>query len=293
MRKLLVSTGTMVGRLNGYNYKRALTEIRELYECGLCSGLELMMLRHYYDIEDDVVKCVAGCGVEPLTIHCEKEIGTMISDAGELDGCGKTDDAEELFGNALRLFRLNCSFAERLHIGRMVLHLWGGNASDGNIGYNTSKLYTLNKTAERFGVRILIENIPSRCTDPLTNWRGILPHLGNAGLIFDTRFGKLHEQTRDILSDKTITDKIEHVHISDFGGGYREFSALRPILHPGEGKIDFTEVSALLDKMGYDGTITLESPVMEDEQLNTDKLENTLRYLKKEFHTGESCRTLI
>ena len=281
MRRLFVSTGTMVSRLNNYNYTRALGEIRRLADDGLCDGLELMMLTHYYDKSDAVIAAVAECGVEPATIHCEKEIGTMLSDAGDLNADGKTDEAEALYRDALELFRLNCTFAERLEIPRMVFHLWGGFKSDIHVEYNISKLGELEKIAEQYGTRLLIENIPSQKTDPRTNWHKLLPSLGNCGLIFDTRFGCLHAQSADILTDGELTPHIEHVHISDFGGGYRDFKALRPILHPGEGNVDFGEIARLLDSFGYSGTVTLESPVCVEDDLDIPKLRKTLTFLRE------------
>lgn len=283
MRKLYVSTGTLVGRENGYDYLGALAEIRKLCDSGHADGLELMMLRFYYDKLGEVADAVRTSGVTPATIHCEKEIGTLISNAAVLDSEGKSDEADETYSEAVRLFRLNCEIAEMLEIRRMVLHLWGGFSSDKNIGYNISKYPEICEIARNSGVRILVENIPSNTDDPLTNWRKLLPHLADGGFIFDTRFGKLHEQSDEILSDPTITDKIEHVHISDFGGGYRDFAALRPILHPGEGKIDFLHIASLLDSIGYSGSITLESPVMEGENRNIPKLENTLSFIRHNF----------
>jgi sugar phosphate isomerase/epimerase len=279
--KLLVSTGTMVGHENGFNYKRALSEIYALTEKGLADGAELMMLKHYYDKKDAVCEAVKASGVTPYVIHCEKEIGTMISQAAKIDADGKSEDADALYKSALELFKLNCTFGETLAIPKMVLHLWGGFDSDRYIEYNISKFAELSKIAAENGIRILVENIPSNCHDPLSNWRLLMPHLGDAGLIFDTRFGKLHEQSADILSDSAITEKIEHVHVSDFAGKYREFTALRPILHPGEGTIDFAEVFALLRGIGYSGSVTLESPIMMSEELDIPKIEKKLSYIKE------------
>lgn len=282
-RPLYVSTGTLVGHTNGFDYRRALREICRLQEQGLCDGMELMMLRFYYDKTDEVTEEIRRSGCVPATIHCEKDIGTMLSDAGVLDAEGKREEAEEVYREAMRLFRLNCAVAEKLSIRRMVLHLWGGLSSDGHIAYNLSKMAELNDVAAGCGVRLLCENIPSNHTDPQHNWQLLLPYLGDAGLIFDTRFGKLHEQTREILTDPLLAPRIEHVHISDFAGTYRDFSALRPILHPGEGTIDFGEVAALLDGMGYGGSITLESPVMVGEELDMPKLCRTLTFLRDSF----------
>ncbi len=281
MRELYTSTGTLVGHSNGFDYRRALREIAGLVQRGFTDGLELMMLKFYYDKIDNVADAVRASGVKPAVVHCEKDVGTMISDAGILAHDGRTDEAEALYRDAEELFRQNCVMAEKLEIPRMVLHLWGGLSSDSHIEYNISKMTRLNGIAAAHGTRILCENIPSNHADPYSNWKKLLPHLGEAGLIFDTRFGKLHEQSREILTDDAITAKIEHIHISDFGGTYLDFRALRPILHPGEGNIDFGEVADLLNGFGYTGTITLESPVMEEENLNIPKIEKTLAYLRE------------
>lgn len=278
---LLVSTGTMVGHENGFNYKRALAEIYALREKGLAHGMELMMLKHYYDKKDAVCEAVRKSGVTPYVIHCEKEIGTMISDSASLDADGRHDEADALYSAAIDLFRLNCTFGETLSIPRMVLHLWGGRNSDRYVEYNISKFAELSKIAAEHGIRILVENIPSNCHDPMSNWKKLLPYLTDAGLIFDTRFGKLHEQSADILTDRELTKRIEHVHVSDFAGKYREFTALRPILHPGEGTIDFSEVFALLRGIGYEGSVTLESPIIVGEGLDIEKIEKTLSYIKE------------
>ncbi|MBE6626897.1 MAG: sugar phosphate isomerase/epimerase [Ruminococcaceae bacterium] len=283
MNSLLVSTGTMVARENGYDYIRALGEIKRLADQGLCQGLELMMLKFYYDKREAVVSAIKDFGVNAAVIHCEKDIGTMISDAGGLLERGDLHDAEAMIHDAYDTFRYNCTFAEKLGIGRMVLHLWGGFNSDSHIDYNIESYRVLHDIAAEYGVRLLVENIPSRMYDPRSNWKRLLPYLGDGGLIFDTRFGMLHRQIEGILHDTAITEKIEHVHISDFAGTYRQFKALRPILHPGEGFVDFKKTADLLKKAGYNGTITLESPVVDGEDLDIAKLANTLRYIREIF----------
>ena len=284
MRSLLVSTGTMVGRLNGFDYRTALKELESLFSDGLCEGLELMMLNFYYDKQDEVVSAVKGSGVPSPVIHCEKDVGTFLSDAGVYSADGKTEDAVAARKKAFDFFGANCVFAEKLGIDRMVLHLWGGINSDRNVEYNISALEKLSDTAHSHGIRLLIENVPSQKNDPRSNWHTLLPYLGDNALIFDTRFGCLHAQSSDILTDDELTPKIEHIHVSDFGGGYREFSALRPILHPGEGNVDFDGTAALLDSLGYDGTITLESPVISENGIDREKQRRTLVYLRKLFN---------
>lgn len=285
-RIVLTSTGTMVSSLNGYDYKRALREAAGLCEAGLSSGVELMALVFYYDKYADVANEIRANGLIAPVIHCEKEIGTMLSNAGRCAAENDPDGEKTLRDRIAELFRLNCKLGSLAGSERMVLHLWGGVNSDRYLDYNISVLPEFIQTAAEYGIRLLIENIPSVQNDPLANWKRILERdaLGDAGLIFDTRFGKLHEQTDAVFSDPKIVSRIEHIHISDFGGGYREFSALRPILHPGEGKIDFTHIARLLDGVSYDGTITLESPVAIENGMDIPKLANTLAYLNHIFH---------
>jgi len=278
-RPLYVSTGCLVGRVNGYDLDGSLGIIGSLYQGGSCRGLELMMLAAYYDRRDSVIASVRNAGVPVPVLHCDKDVGTLLSDAGTLASAGKPDGEKDKRDEAFRLFRMNCAFAEALSIPRMVLHLWGGYASDRFVDYNIAAFPELEEIAGEHGVRLLVENVPSSKSDPLSNWKRLLPSLGDGGLIFDTRFGQLHAQIAETLTDPEITPRIEHVHVSDFGGGFRDFSALRPILHPGEGTIDFPAFAELLDRMDYRGGITLESPVMGEDGWDADKLKNTLRIL--------------
>lgn len=270
----------MVGRLNGYDYKSALANISDFAGRGLCDGIELMMLQYYYWKADDVAAELAASGVPAVTIHCEKEVGTLFSKSAKAEHDGDAYEAGRLKREAFSYFRLNCAMGEKVKVSRMVLHLWGGRESDWRVGGNISFMPELNDIAAEYGLRLLVENVPSSSHSPRCNWHRLLPFLGQAGLIFDTRFGKLHEEIRETLTDSEITPLIEHIHISDFAGTYRDFAALRPILQPGEGSIDFAEVADLLDAMNYNGTVTLESPVMTEDGLNVPALEKTLKFLR-------------
>ena len=285
-RIILTSTGTMVSRMNGFDYKRALREAAGLCADGLSSGIELMMLPIYYERYPDVVSNIRSNGLSAPVIHCEKEIGTMLSDAGYAASVGNGEEEKALREKITELFRMNCRIGEMAKSDRMVLHLWGGVNSDRHPDYNISVLGELTATAKEHGLRLLIENIPSVANDPLSNWNRILDSdaLGDSGFIFDTRFGKLHEQGEEILQTERIIPHIEHIHISDFAGTYRDFKALRPILHPGEGSVDFPRIAELLDAIEYSNTITLESPVAMENDMDIPKLRRTLAYLNELFH---------
>ncbi len=281
--EIIASTGCLVGRSNGYDYRRAVRVLEELQSDGIIVGCELMMLKFYYDNLNDVANAINESNLNSLTIHCEKDIGTMLSDAAVLANTGKKSDSEELRKNALEIFEINCKMAEMCDIHKMVVHLWGGLASDSYIEYNADTLPILSKIAKSCGVRLYIENIPSKFSDPLSNWLKVLPTLEDNAFTFDTRFATLHDQVCETLTNTDVVPHIEHVHVSDFTGGYRNFAALRPILHPGEGVVKMDVIAELLKKIPYDGFINLESPVMNEADIDVPKLKGTLAYLNEIF----------
>lgn len=264
----------MVGRVNNYDITGALRQMRELYDCGVICGGELMMLTDYYRREGEVVSLVGSSGVPFPVIHCEKEVGSMISTAGA------TDDADML-SEALRLFGLNCRFGGNIGASSMVLHLWGGRDSDSHFAYNAGIVPELLDIIRPYGIRLLIENIPCTTSDPLTHWREFEKY--DIGYVFDTRFGAFHSQIGKIFAqtDLWTQGRISHMHISDYGGAPKDFTKLHPILHPREGCIDFEMVSRGLNDVKYTGTVTLESPVMVGDGLDIAKLKNTLVFLNE------------
>jgi len=282
-RTLFCSTGTLVGRSNGYDIHLVTRIFPELADKGLISGGELMMLPVYYERLREISGEWLGAGIRFPVIHCEKNVGTLLSDAAVAAAQGETAASAQLYAQAEKDFLLNCEMGAMAGSSSMVLHLWGGMNSDRNIAWNAEILSVLSEKIRPYGIRLLIENIPSNTHDPHANWKRLLPLPDNCALIFDTRFGQLHRQIAGIWDDAEITPHIRHIHISDILGAERDFSTLRPILHPGEGMIDFEAFARILDRHSYSDTITLESPVIREGGADPEKLARTLAYLKKLF----------
>ncbi len=278
---MLASTGTIVGRVNGFNVHLVTEILPSLMEENLISGGEFMMLNDYYDRTEAVAKEWRSAGIPFPTMHCEKDVGTLLSDAGAQYGAGNRDEAETIAAHALYLYEKNCEVAAMVGSSRMVFHLWGGMNSDAHLSYNVRLLPKLIEMADSYGIRLLIENVPSALMDPLTNWRKLKAHYSKLGLVFDTRFGHVHRQMEDIFADGEVAPHIEHIHISDHRGEKKDFATLRPILHPGEGEVDFDAFARHLACRKYAGTVTLESPVTHPEGADARKLRETLVYLKE------------
>lgn len=275
------STGTTVGRRNGFNTHLVTELFPPMMEQGIIDGAEWMMLPVYYPMMRALANEWLGAGLTFPVLHCEKEVGTLLSSAGKALADGDTVSSHELYGQALDDFKKNCEMGAMAGSNRMVLHLWGGLDSDSHIHFNISVLSQLLDIIRPYGIRLLIENVPCTTHDPLSNWKMLSEFGDQLGFIFDTRFGFFHRQSEDIWQTKDIYTRIEHIHIGDIRGAERDFTALRPIYHPGEGMVDFPSVFHRMHNAGYKGSFTLESPVVIDNGADGDKLKASLCSLRE------------
>ncbi len=281
--KFLCSTGTLVRRANGYNYTRALRIIGELLGEGAISGGELMMLTHYYDKFDEVTSAVKASEIPFPVIHCEKGVGTDLSCAAAMDADGDYISATAMLLALQSDFRLNCRFGEKIGAKYMVFHLWSGFDSDTNIDYNIENAKEFSDIANEYGLRLLFETIPCTTHDPISNLSSLLDTFPEAEFIYDTRLSALHGQEIEFLRNERLTSRMRHIHVSDFIGALRDFSALRPIYHPYEGQIDFDSIAAELHRIGYSGMITLESPACAEDETDKARLLETFTLLSRVF----------
>ena len=268
MNKIYCSTGTLVGRVCNYDYTLIKKHLPRLYEDGIIDGMEFMMIPFYYDVLDKVISTVIDSGVPSPIIHCEKDVGVLLSDC-----------EDESTRRAFELFKINCEAGEKIGAQKMVFHLWGGPKSDAHVEYNISFLEKFIKIANDFGFKLLIENIPCTTYSGLENWRKIKSFLPQIEFIFDSRFGAFHDEINEILADE-LWKFVSHIHISDYSSFPRDFSKIRPILHPGEGVVDFDSLFAMLLENSYSGTFTLESPVMIPNGADIEKLKSSLLFIK-------------
>lgn len=268
MNKLFCSSGVMVGRINGNDYTLITKYFPSLLEKGLIDGGEFMFASSFYDKLNEICTEISKSNVPFDVIHCDKEIGIMLSECD--------DNISKI---ALGKLEANCAFAREIGARCGVFHLWGGLKSDLNIDYNISYLDRILSIFERYKIELLIENIPSVKYSGLENWLKIEKEYPDISYIFDTRFGAFHDEINNIFSNQ-IWEKVKHIHISDYSSYPRNFEKIRPILHPGEGVIDFEHVFSMLKWLNYTGTFTIESPVMSEGYTDICKLEKTLSFVK-------------
>ena len=265
-KKILCSTGTLVGKANGFDYT-----LISRYGGEICAdGWELMMLKAYYGRLADVCKTLEHASIPVYTIHFEKDITALL-------GLGDSDDRRE----GLRLFETNADMAKAVGASAAVLHLWDGRFDEKHLSESIDLLDCLFEICDQRSVELLVENIPCRIS-PYESVLKIARKYPTARFTFDTRHADFIGETERFFHSEIWAERIAHVHVSDHLGltAPGMWGVTRPIVHPGEGKIDFEQLFKTMPP--YEGkTITLESPVMlPDGAHDLEKLNRSLSFLR-------------
>jgi len=268
-KKILCSTGTIVGRANGFDHTLIARYGKEI----CADGLELMMLKAYYGNFAEVARSTERSGLPVETIHFEKDITSLL-------GLGDEEDRRE----GLRLFAENVDMAQTVGARAAVFHLWDGRFDEAHLQNGIARLDALYEICDRRSVELFIENVPCR-TSPYEAVLRIAEKFPHSRFTFDTRHADFLGETTRFFESGIWQKRIGHLHVSDHCGltAPGMWGVTRPIVHPGEGKIDF---EALFEAMPpYDGTtVALESPVMlPDGTHDLEKLNRTLSFLREKL----------
>lgn len=247
--KILCSTGTIIGRLNNFDY----TLIEQYYGKIKCDGFELM-IEPFWNNEDAIGKIVENLlplDIKFETMHTDKNIGEMISRNGQGDIEG-----------AARVFELECRAASKLGIKLLVLHLWSGPPSDKNIAVNIKAYADLLDIAGKYNIMLTAESVVCNTYNPLMHMKKLYETYGNdMKFTVDVRHLAFHNLLKETYEAGFLWENnlVPHFHIADWGGSYMDWSRLRPVLSPGDGDIDFDYLSGFLKKIDYKGSLTLEA----------------------------------
>lgn len=271
-KKILCSTGTIVGRLNGFDH-RLIIKHKDAIEA---DGFELMMLKAFYGHLPEIARELLRAQVSIEAIHFEKDITALL-------GLGDEEDLRE----GLRVFTENVDMGEAVGAKKAVFHLWDGRFSAERLEKSIALLETLYEITDARGVELVVENVPCRISPYETVCR-IADKYPNARFTFDTRHASFLGECERFFASALWKDRIGHIHVSDYSGETVPgmWGVTRPILHPGEGIIDF---DALFREMPpYSGeTVTLESPViLPDGTHDIEKLNKTLAFLREKTKNG-------
>lgn len=253
MNEILCSTGALIGKPNGRNYRM----LEELSGQLFCDGFEFMMYSSWYDEAEEIAGYLQEVKLNIPVMHCEKHIGEAISRNGEGD-----------LSEALWKFEKNCEVALKIGAKKLVIHLWDGLISDQNFANNLQGYKELAAIAGRYQIDLLVENVVCNQKDPMTHWCELAERYSDIHFIYDTKMAAFHEQLPLIYEPAYAwlwnEGRIRHLHINDYGGGYMEWSELRA-LPIGEGHIDFDGFFQWIKKKEYKGDFTVEATAFDRE----------------------------
>lgn len=234
-----------------------------------------MFYEDWYGELDLLRRTLKKAGLPFASLHADKNIGS-----------GFSDPDPETRAEALRRFEKNCLVAAEAGAETVVLHLWGPPVSDGCLSRNFRMYPSAEKIARGFGLRLAVENIACRFSDPLTVMLRAAETFGGAGFTFDTRMAAFHGQLEDMYGERALPlwrgGRIIHLHYSDYSGEKLDWNRIRVILHPGEGLVKTGDLAECLRRNGYRGCAVLESPVLApDGAADFKKLNRSLALLRE------------
>lgn len=279
MSRILCSTGAIIGKPSADNFallKRLSAELT-------CDGFEFIIEFHMYEAGYEDVE-EQKCLLKELNlcipvVHCDKMIGEYISIGGE-----------EKTVEAFRLFEINCDFAKEIGAEKLVLHLWGGMASDGDIQNNIAAYPHLREIADTYGLSLLVENVVCNTENPMKHLQELRETYPDIHFLFDTKMAAFHEEL-ELLYEETYDwlwkeGHIRHYHVNDYAGGYMEWANLSA-LPVGTGKLDMERFFEFLRSIRYNGDITTEGVAFDDEgNVDVELLNRQFDYIRERMKEG-------
>ena len=276
MNRILCSTGAIIGRPSAGNFELLRKLSKELF----CDGFEFIIEFHMYEAgyedTEEQKRLLKELNLCIPVVHCDKMVGEYISIGGE-----------ENTAEAYRLFEINCDFAKNIGAEKLVLHLWGGRASDGQIRNNIAAYPRLKEIAETYGLDLLVENVVCNTENPMKHLSELREQYPNARFLFDTKMAAFHEELE--LLYETEYDwlwkegHIRHYHVNDYAGGYMDWANLSA-LPVGTGILDFERFFAFLKGTGYEGDLTTEGVAFDEEgNVDVELLNRQFKYIREKL----------
>jgi sugar phosphate isomerase/epimerase len=265
---ILAGTGTVTRHPDFPEHERIVRHAAALH----ADGLELVACSAWFDGDAALVAAqLRAAGLSFPVVHAEKSIGAGLS-------------AHDPRAWVAR-FAANCSFAQAVGGGTVVLHLWELPDGDRLLERNLAALPRLLDVTDGAGLTLAVETIPCSVGSPLTNLRRVLEADARARVTLDTEFLALHGELLEAVAADWLWDddgRVAHVHVKDFAGALRGTDGRRRYLIPGEGSLDLAAFFAGLRTRGYDGTVTLEAPgVRDDGEPDLPRIAAGLRRLRR------------
>ncbi len=268
MKRVITSTGGLIGRVNGRDY----TLLRDALPRIEADGVEFMLYESWYGEIGRLTDCLTSIPVKYTGLHVEKSLGEKLT-------AGQFDEAE-------RLFNVNCTLARDLGAGHLVLHLWNGLSSDSAIENNFCGYAHLKRMADEAGLELTVENVVCNRQDPLTHMRELLRRYPDIRFTYDTKMAHFHRQEEAFYAPecREIWNRVSRLHVNDHRGAKGDFSSLRT-LQLGDGEVDLERFFDHLRSVRFDGDMVCEA-VAWDEQggIHPETMNRSMRFIRERLN---------
>ncbi len=272
--QLLCSTGTFSRFPDLTDYGSILTYGSELE----VDGFELMFYPDWSTEIEHIATELLKSRLRFPAIHAEKGIVPAIVSSRP----GKREQGWQWM-------RASCQLGQSLGANLLIFHLWGLPDSDEKIEQNLQFLKDCMKFAEDFGLKLVVETIPCKYNDPLSNVYRAVEQEPGVLVALDTEFLAMHNQLEAALEADWLwqQNRVRHIHIKDYDGNLYSTDNFRRYLHPGEGSVDFPKFFESLRLRGFSGNISLETSVVNHDGIrDIQKLKKSLSLLQEMIHNS-------
>jgi len=272
--QLLCSTGTFSRFPDLTDYRSILTYGPELE----VDGFELMFYPDWTPEIEHIAVGLSKSGLHFPTLHAEKGIGPAL-----------VSSLPEEREQGWQWLQASCQLGSLLGSHLLIFHLWGLPGSDERIEQNLQHLEDCITLTEEFGLELAVETIPCRRADPLSNVRRAIDQDRRSQVALDIEFLAMHNQLQTALETDWLwqQNRVRHIHIKDYDGGIYSSDNYRSYLHPGEGRINFTQFFEALRQRNFTGNISIESSVVNrDGTRDIHRLMKGLTMLRQFVHNA-------
>jgi sugar phosphate isomerase/epimerase len=267
--QLLCSTGSFSRFPDLTDYRSILTYGPELE----VDGFELMFYPAWTTEIEQIATELLKSQLRFPAMHAEKGIAPALVSS-------RQEEREQ----GWQWMQASCQLGESLEAKLLIFHLWGYPNYDENIEKNLRLLNDCMKISEEFGLQLVIETVPCKNNDPLSNIYRAVEQEPEILVALDTEFLAMHNQLESALEADWLWqhNRVCHIHIKDYDDSLYSTGNFRRYLHPGEGNINFPTFFDMLKLRSFNGTISLESSVVnQDGSKDIHKLKQSLSLLKE------------
>lgn len=257
MAEILCSTGALIGKANNRDYHIIQKLAGELK----CDGYEFMVYSSWYEEWEVLADYLAGLGLYMPVVHCDKRIGESVSQG---------EDIAQADSGAAEKFRINCELARRIGARSLVIHLWGGMASDQHFENHLKAYPILRDIAAGYGLDLLVENVVCNRENPLKHLCQLAKEYPDIHFVWDTKMAAFHQEETQLYRQEYAwlwqQGHIRHYHVNDYSGGYMDWGSTigRAVLPIGAGHVDFDAFFEFIRRTEYDGSFTVEATAFDE-----------------------------